>query len=116
MDAVRISDGRIVTIKRVQKRNTPWEESTMRRFSTEPLASNPHNYAIPLYDTIQPPWDDDIVFLIMPHFIRIHKHKYATVGEAMECFRQLFEVSLATLRSALLYVQHICTGPAIYAP
>ncbi|RDX54872.1 hypothetical protein OH76DRAFT_1339715 [Lentinus brumalis] len=91
MDAVRISDGRIVTIKRVQKRNTPWEESTMRRFSTEPLASNPHNYAIPLYDTIQPPWDDDIVFLIMPHFIRIHKHKYATVGEAMECFRQLFE-------------------------
>ncbi|TFK92728.1 hypothetical protein K466DRAFT_480092 [Polyporus arcularius HHB13444] len=91
MDAIRISDGRIVTIKRVKKLSTPWEESTMRRFSTEPLASDPHNYAIPLYDAIQPPWDDNIVLLIMPHFIRIHKHKYATVGEAMECFRQLFE-------------------------
>ena len=99
MDATRISDGRIVTLKKVYKRFTPFEESTIRRFSEEPLASDPHNYTIPLYDIIHPPWDESIVFLVMPYFIRIHKHKYATVGEALECFRQLFEVSSMPLYS-----------------
>ncbi|RDX54886.1 kinase-like protein [Lentinus brumalis] len=91
MDAIRVSDGRIVTIKKVYRRLTPFEESTIRRFSGEPLASDPHNYLVPLYDTIQPPDDDGIVLLVMPHLIRIHKHKYATVGEVVECFRQVFE-------------------------
>ncbi|RPD52649.1 hypothetical protein L227DRAFT_514514 [Lentinus tigrinus ALCF2SS1-6] len=91
MDAVRVSDSRIVTIKRVNKRLTPFEESTIRRFSQEPLASDPHNYAIPLYETLHPPWDENVVFLVMPYLVRIHKYKYATVGEALECFRQLFE-------------------------
>ncbi len=106
MDAVRVLDGRIVTIKKVNKRFTPFEESTIRRFSEEPLASNPHNYLVPLYDTIQPPDDDGIILLVMPHLIRIHKHKYATVGEVVECFRQVFEVSSTPLLSASVLMPH----------
>ena len=96
LDAIRISDGRIVTIKKVYKRFTPWEEGTIRRFSEEPLASDIHNHAIPLYESIHPSWDDDIVLLVMPTLMRIHKHRFATVGEAVECFRQLFEVRFGT--------------------
>ncbi|TFK92746.1 kinase-like protein [Polyporus arcularius HHB13444] len=91
MDATRTSDGRIVTIKKVEKCYTPWEEATIRLFSKEPLASDPHNHAVPLYDTLQSPLDDNITFLVMPYLTRIHDYKYATVGEAVECFRQLFE-------------------------
>ncbi|RDX54873.1 hypothetical protein OH76DRAFT_1478388 [Lentinus brumalis] len=91
MDATRISDGRIVIVKKVEKSYTPWEEDVIRFLSTEPLASDPRNHSIPVYDVLQSPLDDNITFLVMPYLTRIHKHKYATVGEALECFRQLFE-------------------------
>ena len=94
MDAVRISDGQIITIKVIHKRFTPFEESIIRLFSQEPLASDPHNYTIPLYETLHPPWDESITMIVMPYMIRINKHRFATIGEALECFRQLFEVSL----------------------
>ncbi len=100
MDATRISDGRIVIIKKVEKSYTPWEEDVIRFLSTEPLASDPHNHSIHVYDVLQSPLDDNITFLVMPYLIRIHKHKYATVGEALECFRQLFEVSLTALHDS----------------
>ena len=111
-----MSDGRVDTIKRVKKHLTPWEEDTIRRFSREPLASDPCNRAIPLYDTIRASWDDDIVFLIMPHVVRIWKHKFATVGEAVECFRQLFEVSSTPPPSVLESIpSNIRLGCAVHA-
>lgn len=93
MDATRMSDGKIVTIKRVKKSTNPWEESIIHLFSTEPLASDPHNYTIPVYDLLQSPLDHNSTLLVMPYLVRIQNYRFATVGEAMECFRQLFEVS-----------------------
>ncbi|TFK92748.1 hypothetical protein K466DRAFT_201477 [Polyporus arcularius HHB13444] len=91
VDATRLSDGRVVTIKKVEKSYTPWEESIIRLFSTAPLASDPHNHAVPLYDVLQSPMDKDATLIVMPYLVRIHKYRYDTVGEALECFRQLFE-------------------------
>ncbi len=93
MDATRLSDGQVVTIKKVEKSYTPWEESIIRLFSTAPLASDPHNHAVPLYDVLQSPMDKDATLIVMPYLVRIHKYRYDTVGEAVECFRQLFEAS-----------------------
>ncbi|KAM5533182.1 hypothetical protein V8D89_013138 [Ganoderma adspersum] len=92
MDAVRISDGRIVALKQVPKSRYPDEEE-LNRFLTmsEPQASDPHNHSIPVYDILQSPLDENIVFLAMPYLIRVDTLKFATVGEAVECFRQLFE-------------------------
>ncbi|RDX54870.1 hypothetical protein OH76DRAFT_1478385 [Lentinus brumalis] len=101
MDAIRMSDGRIVTIKRVEKSSTPLEESIIRLFSTEPLALNPHNHSIPLYDVLQSPRDETATLLVMPYLVRIHQYPFATVGEAVECFRQLFEASRLSFPSAL---------------
>ncbi|PIL35987.1 hypothetical protein GSI_01647 [Ganoderma sinense ZZ0214-1] len=92
MDAVRISDGRIVVLKRVPKSTYPFEEGLNRFLSmSDPQASDPHNHAVPIYDILQSPLDEDIVLLVMPYLIRIDELKFATVGEAVECFRQLFE-------------------------
>ena len=93
MDATRLSDGQIVTIKKVKKSQTPLEESTIRLFSTVPLTSDPHNHAIPLYDVLHSPLDANVTLLVMPYLSTVHDYKFTTVGEAVECFRQIFEVS-----------------------
>ncbi len=96
MDAVRTSDGRIVALKQVPKSRYPDEEE-LNRFLTmsEPQASDRHNHSIPVYEVLQSPLDDNLLFLAMPYLVRINRVKFATVGEAVECFRQLFEVRAA---------------------
>lgn len=93
MDAVRISDGRIVALKQVPKSRYPDEEE-LNRFLTmsEPQASDSRNHSIPVYDILQSPLDENVVFLAMPYLMRVDTLKFATMGEAVECFRQLFEV------------------------
>ena len=93
LDATRMSDDRIVTIKRVKKSNNPWEESIIRLFSTEPLASDLHNYSVPLLDVLQSPLDENSTLLVMPYLVRFHLYKFTSVGEALECFRQVFAAS-----------------------
>ena len=92
MDATRISDGRVVVLKKVNKHNHPYEAEIGQLFSTEPLASDPRNRCVPIYDVLQSPLDESMVFLVMPYLMRYHELRFGTIGEAVECFRQLFEV------------------------
>ena len=93
MDAIRTSDGRIVALKQVPKSRYPHEED-INCFLTmsEPQASDPHNHSVPVYEILQSPLDNNVLLMAMPYLIRIDRVKFATVGEAVECFRQLFEV------------------------
>ena len=95
MDAVRTSDKRVVVLKQVPKSRYPIEEE-LNRFLTmsEPQASDRHNYSVPVYKILQSPLDENVLILVMPYLARIYSVKFATVGEAVECFRQLFEVSM----------------------
>ncbi len=92
MDATRISDGRVAVLKEVNKNTHPYEAEIGQLFSTEPLASDPHNRCVPIYDVLQSPLDESQVFLVMPYLMRYHDVRFETMGEAVECFRQLFEV------------------------
>ncbi|KAI9067303.1 kinase-like protein [Trametes sanguinea] len=91
MDARRISDGTIVVLKRIRKSIHPHEAEISRMFSEEPLASDPHNHCIPIYEVLQSPLDSDIIFMVMPYLRRYSDPRFATVGEAVECIRQLLE-------------------------
>ncbi|KAI1795569.1 kinase-like domain-containing protein [Ganoderma leucocontextum] len=91
MDAIRISDGRVVVLKKVNKHNHPYEAEIGKLFSTEPLASDPLNHSVPIYDVLQSPLEESMVFLVMPYLMRHHEVRFETVGEAIECFRQLFQ-------------------------
>ncbi|KAI0364340.1 kinase-like protein [Pilatotrama ljubarskyi] len=91
MDAQRISDGAVVALKRISKSIHPHEVDITRMFSAEPLSSDARNHCVPVYDVLESPNDNDIVFLVMP-YLRLYKYpRFCTVGEAVECFRQLFE-------------------------
>ncbi|RPD52335.1 hypothetical protein L227DRAFT_582116 [Lentinus tigrinus ALCF2SS1-6] len=101
IDATRISDGQVVAIKKVEKRYTPSEESIIRLFSTQPLASDPHNHSVPLYDVLQSPMDSNITLLVMPYLIRTHEYKFTTVGEAVECFLFCPFIHISNVNAAL---------------
>ena len=105
MDATRLSDGQIVSLKQIKKSAHPVEEQIIRFFSEDPMASDRRNHCVPLYDVLQSRKDADIMFLVMPHLVRLQKYKFATVGEAVECFRQLFEVASSQHTSVLRLTQ-----------
>ncbi|KAI0745180.1 kinase-like domain-containing protein [Earliella scabrosa] len=91
MDAKRMSDGKVVVLKRVQKSLNPQELEITSMFSVEPLASDPRNHCVPIYAALQSPHDEDSVLLVMPLLRQYNKPRFYTYGEAIECFRQLFE-------------------------
>lgn len=96
MDAIRMSDNRVVSIKRIKKSDHPQEEEIIRYFSTNSLATDPSNHSVPVYEVLQSPFMENIQFLVMPYLIRIYDVKFATLGETVECLRQLFEVGRTT--------------------
>ncbi|KAI0633259.1 kinase-like domain-containing protein [Trametes polyzona] len=91
MDAKRVSDGEVVALKRIFKSINAYEVDLIKMFSAEPLATHPHNYCVPVYDVLESPLNDDIVFIVMPYLRLYRSPRFYTVGEAVECFRQLIE-------------------------
>lgn len=97
MEATRISDGRIVVLKHIWKEDTPTEVKITRYFSNnERIASDPENHTLPIYQVLQSPIYK-VAFLVMPYLMRVHDIKFATVGEAVECLRQIIEVITSRL-------------------
>ena len=92
MDAIRISDGRPVVLKRLLDEEGPHELQINKLFSTEPLASNPRNHCVRLLDVIQLP--DDPPILVHP-MLRPHcDPPFRTVGEFVTFYAQICEVRL----------------------
>ncbi|KAL4249019.1 hypothetical protein ABKN59_007335 [Abortiporus biennis] len=91
MDATRFSDGEVVVLKKTKPSVFPFELQIIQYFSTEPQQSHPHNHCVPLYDVLYPPDDNDMILLVMPLLRSFDSPRFETVGEAVECIRQLFE-------------------------
>ncbi|KAI0709576.1 kinase-like domain-containing protein [Cerioporus squamosus] len=90
MQATRIADGRIVVLKQIWTKKTPTEVKITRFFCEERNASDPENHSAFVHDILQSPIYK-VAFLVMPYLMRVHDIRFATVGEVMECFRQIFE-------------------------
>uniref|UniRef100_A0A0W0FRD8 Protein kinase domain-containing protein n=1 Tax=Moniliophthora roreri TaxID=221103 RepID=A0A0W0FRD8_MONRR len=83
MDARRISDGTIVVLKRVDARDPSNPELKMGPlFSTEPLASDPRNHCIPIYETLSLPNTNEEVLLVMPCLKEWYFPSFDTIGES----------------------------------
>ncbi|KAJ7255053.1 hypothetical protein B0H12DRAFT_1050260 [Mycena haematopus] len=91
MDAQRISDGRLVMLKAISKQIHPYEVEIGRLLSSPPHAMDPRNHCIPIFDVLQDPYDADKQIIVMPFLVRFSRPKFDTVGEVIECFRQIFE-------------------------
>ncbi|KAG6848030.1 hypothetical protein H0H93_004070 [Arthromyces matolae] len=79
------------------------DELTMVRFLSSPdLSINPRNRCVPILEVIPPMEGSNVSFLVMPLLFDIDRAPFETIGEAVEYFRQLFEVSLYVLLTALM--------------
>ncbi|KAF7297313.1 Protein kinase domain-containing protein [Mycena indigotica] len=91
MDAHRISDGQPVMLKAVSTRIHPHEVEIARLFSSPPLSEDPKNHCIPIFDVLTDPDDTDKQIIVMPRLLRFDRPMFETVGEVVDCFRQIFE-------------------------
>ncbi|PBK75271.1 hypothetical protein ARMSODRAFT_514104 [Armillaria solidipes] len=91
MDATRVQDGKKVMLKRVSKSEFPLEVELSDFLSSSPLSEDPRNHYVPIYDVLQSPRDSDYHILVMPRLHKFHSPSFDTVGELVECFRQILE-------------------------
>ena len=101
LDATRISDGKVVMLKCISKTLHPHEASISALLSSPPLRLDPTNHCVPVYDVLHPPGHEDFVIIVMAFCRLFDNPRFDTVGEAVEFFRQVFEVS--TSRAARMY-------------
>ena len=92
LDAARVSDGELVILKRILKSEHPYEVEITKSLSSEPLASDPRNHCVRLYDVLEVPNEDDMVILVLPLLRRYDSPPFETVEEAIDFFSQVFEV------------------------
>ncbi|KAJ7642402.1 hypothetical protein DFH06DRAFT_961947, partial [Mycena polygramma] len=86
-----ISDGRKVMLKYVSTKDNPDAVKIAQLFASPPHAGNPRNHCVPVFQVLQDPDDNDIHILVMPFFVPFYRPNFDTVGEAIACFRQVFE-------------------------
>ncbi|KAI0358580.1 hypothetical protein OH77DRAFT_1474329 [Trametes cingulata] len=91
LDATRMTDGMVVTLKKVAKSRFPHEVELGKFFSSAPLARDPRNHCVPIYDVLDVPDDEDLELLVMPLLRKFFDPPFLTVGEAMEFCRQAIE-------------------------
>lgn len=90
-----MSDNTVVTLKKIMQSRHPHEIEIAQYFSSEPVASSPKNHCAPVYEVLDVPDDTDLKVIVMPFLRDFYDPPFLTLGEAMECCRQLFEVYLS---------------------
>ncbi|GJJ14673.1 hypothetical protein Clacol_008939 [Clathrus columnatus] len=93
MDAKRISDGKLVKLKRVFKPEHPFEAEIGLYFSSPALKDDPHNHCIPILDILEVPDVDDLVLLVMPLLRPYNNPSFVTIGETVDFLKQILQVS-----------------------
>jgi len=88
IDATRISDGKLVCLKKVSKSLHPSEATIAQFLSSEPLLSDPNNHCVPVYDILQVPNEDDRIIIIMPFLREYNSPNFETIGEIVGLFSQ----------------------------
>ncbi|EIW83440.1 hypothetical protein CONPUDRAFT_136453 [Coniophora puteana RWD-64-598 SS2] len=98
LDAVRTSDGKFVMLKLLKFQSSNPSEAEVGRyeveigqkFSSEPLAADPSNRCVPIYDVLYPPNDDNSRILVMPLLRTLDDPQFDTIGEGVDFCDQIF--------------------------
>ena len=91
-DATRMSDNSLVMLKHIDLNVHPHEVEIGLYLSSEPLASHPRNHCAPIYEVMDIPNIDNEVIIVMPLLREFDNPRIKSIGEAVEFFRQVFEV------------------------
>lgn len=90
----------MVAIKHISISSHPHESEIALYLSSPLLSNDPRIHCCPILDVLEDPLDDDQRFIVMPLLGIYDEPKFTTVGEAVEFFRQAFEVTCASSGSA----------------
>ncbi|KAK7692255.1 hypothetical protein QCA50_003880 [Cerrena zonata] len=90
IDATRVSDGETVMLKRFSRATNGLEGPITMFLASEPAKSHPKNHSTPIYELFDIP-GEEFSIIVMPVLDRFFKPRFETVGEVLECLRQIFE-------------------------
>jgi hypothetical protein len=91
IDARRIEDDVKVILKHVP--TTTQELPICRYLSSKALLSDPRNRAVRILDMILIPGDDEWALLVMPYLRLFDDPDFQFLGECVEFFHQMLQVS-----------------------
>ncbi|TFY66063.1 hypothetical protein EVG20_g5027 [Dentipellis fragilis] len=94
MDAVRVSDEAVVTLKQVDmstRRTSIAEVKINEYLSSGPRASDPRNHSAQVSEVLQVPDEPHTKMLVMPFLRPFYDPRFQTFGEVVAFFTQLFE-------------------------
>ncbi|KAI0039017.1 hypothetical protein FA95DRAFT_1658502 [Auriscalpium vulgare] len=114
IDATRLSDGKMVYIKRVQTGDL--ESRIAIRLSSEPLRSDPRNHSVPILDTFVDSDDSQISYIVMPFLRPMDWPEIDYIGELLDFGEQILEVSSLEFlydRTSLILLHRDCASPNI---
>ncbi|KAA1472467.1 hypothetical protein DENSPDRAFT_778324 [Dentipellis sp. KUC8613] len=89
VDATRISDGRLVYLKRVNTEDT--EYRIAKFLSSEDLRRDPRNHSVPILDVFTDPIDKSVSYMVMPFLRLFNRPPFQFVGEILDLGEQLLE-------------------------
>jgi len=90
VDARRISDDKLVYIKRVETGDQ--EQRIAVLLSSERLRGDPRNHSVDILDTFQDDKDEKISYIVMPFLRLMDNPPFETVGEVLDFADQILEV------------------------
>ncbi|KAJ7475632.1 hypothetical protein B0H11DRAFT_1727396 [Mycena galericulata] len=94
MDARRVSDGIQVMLKSISTSIHPHEVEIAGLLLSPPHLNNPQNHSVPILEVLRDPFDTDKQLIVMPVCVRFDEPRFDTVGEVVECIRQIFEANI----------------------
>ncbi|KAJ7745867.1 hypothetical protein DFH07DRAFT_15077 [Mycena maculata] len=83
-------NGRRVMLKAISTSKNP-HEVLIGQLLSSPAHADPKNHCIPLLEVLQDPHDSDVQLTVMPLCVPFSRPKFDTVGEIVDCIRQIFE-------------------------
>lgn len=103
-------------LKHIDRNVHPHELEIGQYFSQEPLLSHPKNHCVPVFDVLDIPNSDNESILVMPLLREYDNPRLKSVGEAVDYFRQIFEVKMNSEYEHSSHGFMMNLGSAIHAP
>lgn len=106
-------------LKVIRHKAHPHELDIGMYFSAEPIASHPRNHCIPIIEVFDIPDREAEAIMVMPLFRPFNNPRFKSVGETVEFFRQIFEVSFfsmpwITYAQGFYRVYNSCINPMLH--
>ncbi|KDQ17703.1 hypothetical protein BOTBODRAFT_29861 [Botryobasidium botryosum FD-172 SS1] len=91
LDATRVSDGRVVIFKKIDRIQGAKEVEITRYLSQESFLNEEHNHCVPLLDLLDPGNESDFIFLVIPLLLYYDEPEFESVDDAVDFVKQTLE-------------------------